>query len=277
MDQSETGPWMSLLRERLMETFGDRIIFIGLQGSRARGEATENSDVDAVVILDRVSHEDVVSYRCILDSMPYRELACGFLSGVGELSGWMAGDLFQFRHDTIPISGSLDAVLPPEGIGDAAEAALAGACTIYHMCVHNMVHERSSEILDGLSKQCRFTLSAAVFARTGAYYGSISDLREAAGEESRILDLRDSVQGAEWDSRMDGISSEIIEWTSSLISEFGSDRRTGISTCQSSSARPSCPSRTRCRTSRRTSCRPARPGGTAGPRSGWGSCAGTCT
>ena len=52
---------MSLLRERLMETFGDRIMFIGLQGSRARGEATENSDVDAVVILDRVSYEDVVS------------------------------------------------------------------------------------------------------------------------------------------------------------------------------------------------------------------------
>ena len=101
--------------------------------------------------------------------------------------------MFQFRHDTIPISGSLDAVLPPEGIGDAAEAALAGACTIYHMCVHNMVHERSPEILDGLSKQCRFTLSAAVFARTGTYYGSINELREAAGEESRILDLRDSV------------------------------------------------------------------------------------
>ena len=223
MDPSVTSGWMSLLCDHLELTFGDRVVFIGLQGSRARGEATEDSDIDAVVILDRVSREDIVSYRGILDSMPRRELACGFLSGVGELSAWMPSDLFQFRHDTVPIRGSLDAVLPPEGIGDAGDAALAGACAIYHMCVHNMVHERSPDILSGILKQCRFTLTAAVCARTGVYHGSICDLRKAAGRESRILDLRGSVNGTGWDDGMDLASSEIIGWASSLISEFGSD------------------------------------------------------
>lgn len=225
MDQPEIDQWMSLLQDRLLETFGDRVVFIGLQGSHARGEATDVSDIDAVVILDIASHEDMVSYRGILDSMPRRELACGFLSGVGELSGWVASDLFQFRHDTVPIRGSLDAILPPEGIGDAGDATLAGACTIYHMCVHNMIHERSPDILDGILKQCRFTLTAAVCARTGVYHGPLCELRETAGDESWILDLRESAHGTEWDDRMDRMSSEIIGWTSALISEFGSDHR----------------------------------------------------
>ena len=76
MDQSEIDSWMTLLQDRLLETFGDRVVFVGLQGSHARGEATEGSDIDTVVILDSVCPEDIVSYRGILDSMPRRELAC---------------------------------------------------------------------------------------------------------------------------------------------------------------------------------------------------------
>ena len=51
----------------------------------------------------------------------------------------------------------------------------------------------------------------------------VCDLRKAAGRESRILDLRGSVNGTVWDDSMDRTSSEIIGWASSLISEFGSD------------------------------------------------------
>ena len=38
--------------QALNETFRDRVWFVGLQGSFARGEATETSDIDVVVILD---------------------------------------------------------------------------------------------------------------------------------------------------------------------------------------------------------------------------------
>ena len=60
MDPSLTTEWMSLLRDRLLESFGDRVIFIGLQGSRARGEAHDDSDIDAVVVLDTVSMDDLL-------------------------------------------------------------------------------------------------------------------------------------------------------------------------------------------------------------------------
>ncbi len=35
-------------------TFGERLLYMGLQGSWLRGEANENSDIDVMVILDRV-------------------------------------------------------------------------------------------------------------------------------------------------------------------------------------------------------------------------------
>ncbi len=43
------------LKEALLEAFGPRLCYMGLQGSWLRGEATPRSDIDTVVILDRLS------------------------------------------------------------------------------------------------------------------------------------------------------------------------------------------------------------------------------
>ena len=50
-------PWLARFDRLLRETFGDRIQFAGLQGSYARGEATESSDIDLVVLLDALTAE----------------------------------------------------------------------------------------------------------------------------------------------------------------------------------------------------------------------------
>lgn len=63
------------------KTFENRIWFVGLQGSYARGEATESSDIDVVVILDELAANDIYKYSEMLDTLPYRERICGFLSG----------------------------------------------------------------------------------------------------------------------------------------------------------------------------------------------------
>ena len=44
--------------------------FVGLQGSFARGEATETRDVDPVVILDELSASDIQAYNAMLDVLP---------------------------------------------------------------------------------------------------------------------------------------------------------------------------------------------------------------
>ncbi len=81
----EITAWINLFLQKLEETFGERVWFVGLQGRSSRGEATEKSDIDRVVILDEVTVSDVQNYNTMLDSLPHRELICGFLSGKKEL------------------------------------------------------------------------------------------------------------------------------------------------------------------------------------------------
>ena len=50
---------LNSIENKLINTFKERLIFFGLQGSRARGEESENSDIDIVVILDKLSINDL--------------------------------------------------------------------------------------------------------------------------------------------------------------------------------------------------------------------------
>jgi len=59
-----------LFTELLKESFGERIYFVGLQGSYGRGEATEKSDIDVVVILDELTAEDIKTYSNMIDTLP---------------------------------------------------------------------------------------------------------------------------------------------------------------------------------------------------------------
>lgn len=43
--------WEPLWSRAVLERFGGRVLFLGLQGSRARGEAREDSDIDTVLAL----------------------------------------------------------------------------------------------------------------------------------------------------------------------------------------------------------------------------------
>ena len=124
--------WMECFTELLKETFGERIYFVGLQGSYGRGEATETSDIDAVVILDKLTADDIKKYNDMIDTLPNRELICGFLSGKDELINWEPSDLFQFYYDTTPILGTLEELLTKIHNAAVERAIKIGACNIYH-------------------------------------------------------------------------------------------------------------------------------------------------
>ena len=108
--------------EAAQAQFGNRIWFLGLQGSYGRGEATPESDLDVVLILDTVSASDLQAYSAMLDRLPERERVCGFISGKGELLAWEPSDLFQFCHDTSPLLGTLDEVLEKISRADVCRA-----------------------------------------------------------------------------------------------------------------------------------------------------------
>ena len=183
----DINTWTNDFLQKLNEFFASRVWFVGLQGSYGRGEATETSDIDVVVILNELSAVDIQSYQEMLDTLPHRELICGFLSGKDEILNWEPSDLFQFYHDTTPLKGSLDDLFPLIDQTAIERAIKIGACNIYHGCVHNMLHEKSEEILKGLYKSASFVAQAIVFKQTGNYIKRQSQLLEVASVEERLI------------------------------------------------------------------------------------------
>lgn len=179
--------WIKNFMQTLNENFGDHVWFVGLQGSFARGEATETSDIDVVVILDELSAMDIQTYNKMLDTLPHRELICGFLSGKDDIMNWESSDLFQFYHDTTPIKGSLDEVLTLVDESAVNRAIKIGACNIFHGCVHNMLHEKSEDILRGLYKSASFVVQAIVFKQTGNYIKHQEELLAATMPDEQVI------------------------------------------------------------------------------------------
>ena len=179
--------WMQNFLQTLNETFANRVWFVGLQGSYGRGEATETSDIDIVVILDELSAMDIQTYNTMLDTIAHRELICGFISGTNEIMNWEPSDLFQFCYDTTPIKGSLDEVLALIDERAVNRAIKIGACNIFHGCVHNMLHEKSEDILRGLYKSASFVVQAIAFKQTGNYISHQKELLKVVSSDERAI------------------------------------------------------------------------------------------
>ena len=212
--------WLYNFLKKLDETFGERVFFAGIQGSYARGEATETSDIDVVVILDKLSVEDIDMYSAMLDKLPYRERACGFISGKDELMAWDTSDLFQFYHDTKSLVGSLACLLPLIDEAALKKAIKLGACNIYHGCLHNMLHSKSMEDLKALYKAASFTVQAIVYYKTGSYIREMKYLADIEmPQEQAIIDTFLSLKNNE-DVDFETASRELFEWSGSWIT-FG--------------------------------------------------------
>ena len=209
--------WTEQFLTALDGCFGDRVWFVGLQGSRGRGEAAENSDIDMVVILDELRAADITAYSVMLDGLPHRNLSCGFLGGREEISRWEPSDLFQLYFDTTPIRGTLDALLPLLDDSAVERAIRIGACNIYHGCVHNMVHGKSEEVLRGLYKGASFVAQAIVYRRTGRYQRHMVDVLEICStNDHQVVDtfLKLKNGGA---VDFDEMSRLLFEWAGRLI------------------------------------------------------------
>ena len=211
--------WMNEFLQKLNHTFENRVWFVGLQGSFARGEATETSDIDVVVILDELSAMDIQTYNKMLDTLPHRELICGFLSGKDDIMNWEPSDLFQFCYDTTPIKGSLDEVMAVVDENVINRAIKIGACNIFHGCVHNMLHEKSEDVLRGLYKSASFVVQAIAFKQTGNYVSHQKELLQVVSSDERVIveTFMNLKNGGTVDFNL--ISETLFAWSKKWIAE----------------------------------------------------------
>ena len=110
--------YLQKLIVKCKNAFGDRFLYAGLQGSYMRGEATDKSDIDVMIILENFSVSDMDAYRQILMKIGDYEKSCGFICGKDEITRWNPLEMCQLHHTTKDLFGRLKDYLPPEARED---------------------------------------------------------------------------------------------------------------------------------------------------------------
>ena len=205
--------------KKLFDQFNRRIKFVGLQGSYRRGEADENSDVDIVIILDKLTFEDLNAYKNIVHSMPFYEKVCGFICGEKEIYNWPKYDLFQLANDTVSLQGNLFDFIPILKRGDILDSIKINSANLYHRVCHGYLFEnRDIDVLYEGYKSAFFILQAVYYSRNTEFIGTKKELlRVLDGEEKEIL-----LVNLNWDSldiaeNTDFYYEKLINWARRYI------------------------------------------------------------
>lgn len=217
--------WCSNLTVRLQSIFGSELVFVGLQGSYGRKEATPSSDIDIVVILDEINAEKLGKYRGVINSMPYHERACGFIAGLMDVASWLPGEIFLLVNDTLPIYGSLEFLHRKYTKKDIADFIKSSACAIYHGCCHNFLFERDSAVLLSLYKATFFLLRTKYYHDNGTFIKREKDLALLlSGRDAEILNTKAKLSEVKQAASADDFteaSDLLISWCSDIINSPG--------------------------------------------------------
>lgn len=211
--------WCAEFLSKLNDTFGGALVFAGLQGSRGRGEAGEASDIDLVVVLKELTPRELGLYAEVLALMPFSDKACGFICGEQELRAWSASELFLLYHDTAPLCGSLDFIVPLIDGGAAEKALKDGACAIYHGCCHNMLYEKRVDVLGALYKSAFFATRVKRYCETGRFVKKLGELMLEAdcGDKEILANFAAFRSGQVREEDFAKLSDALIKWSSGVI------------------------------------------------------------
>jgi len=213
--------WLDDISEKIKAQFKNRILFIGYQGSYQRGEATPDSDIDMVVILDKLNFEDLKEYKKIIKSMSYCEKACGFVSGKSEITNWSKSDMFQFIYDTKSLYGNINEIITPMDETDIKNAVKTSAETLYHSACHSFLYDNDlKQSLCILYKMTFFILQADYFLQNNKYLPTKKDLFEQLkGEDKEILETcinKDLITNFT-EQEIEVLYKRLIKWCSKKI------------------------------------------------------------
>ena len=208
--------FMESFKDNLLSIFNDNLLFLGIQGSYGRGEAKETSDIDPVIILQHCGRDELLRYRDYIDTIPEKDILCGFISSIDELRAWESADRAQLILDTKPVYRDLAELCPQITRDDIRRAVQQGACAIYHASSHNILHARNWLILPELYKSARFTIRMKQYLQTGVYVSAFRDLTAIVGEEEKAI-LETQNPSTEDDAFM------LLEWVSKTMRNINTD------------------------------------------------------
>ena len=183
--------YISRLTEMMQKKFGQRLLYVGLQGSYLRGEADENSDIDIMVILDELTVTDMDAYRGLIQSLESYDKSCGFICGEKDLASWNPLEIRNLLGSTRDYFGELRDFVPYYSDEDLRNFVKMSLNNLYHELCHRYIHADragNEEALPFTYKGVFFILQNLHCLRTGNFIGTKAALMDVLeGKDREVL------------------------------------------------------------------------------------------
>lgn len=182
--------YISSLIELLSSAYGNRLLYVGLQGSYLRNEATEQSDIDIMVVVRDLSVSDLDEYRNAISSLAGYEKSCGFICGLDELQNWNPLELCHLLHTTKDYFGNLTDLVPEYTENDVRSFVKMSLGNLYHELCHRYIHapkEKNIAKLPNTYRSVFFILQNLHYLKSGAFVGTKKELLDVLSGKDRLV------------------------------------------------------------------------------------------
>ena len=215
--------YLSRLIDGLTHTFGDRLLYVGLQGSYLRGEATETSDIDVMIVFDQLDAPTLDTYRELLISVGDYDRACGFVCSREDMAAWNTPEVCHLLHTTRDLYGRLTDFTPAYSREDVIQYVKVSVGNLYHELCHRYIHASRETNQSHLAMTCKavfFILQNIHYLKTGSFVATKKELLEALeGEDREILAL--SLRLSEGESPdFDNAFEGLLRWCQGTLTQW---------------------------------------------------------
>ncbi len=207
----------------LKNVLGERLMYIGLQGSYLRNEETENSDIDIMAVIDNLSVEDLKTYQKALVSAGNFDKSCGFICGKDDLEHWNPMEICHLLNTTKDYYGELKNLVPAYTIEDERNYVKLSLNNFYHEICHRYIHaDREHNVLK-LPITCKsvfFIMQHLYYLSSGNFIPTKRELLECVQDEDKtVLEFSISLQN-NIDCDFDKAFSILFNWCQNALSRI---------------------------------------------------------
>lgn len=184
--------YISSLTKLLKDAYNERLIYVGLQGSYLRNEATEHSDIDIMVVVKDFSMSDLDVYKTAILSLEDYDKSCGFICGKEELLNWNPLEICHVLHTTKDCYGKLAELVPEYTQKDVQSFVKMSLGNLYHELCHRYIHTPKENSINNLPftyKSVFFILQNLHYLKSGSFIATKKELLSAlSGKDKKVLE-----------------------------------------------------------------------------------------
>ncbi len=219
----EIDEYMEELIKRLKEAFGERLAYIGLQGSYLRKEETDHSDIDVMAVIDNLSVEDLRIYRQTLVTAGNFEKSCGFICSRADLEHWNPLEICHLLHTTRDYYGELKNLVPSYSMEDERNYVRFSLNNLYHEICHRYIHADREHNVSKLPITCKsvfFIMQHLYYLKSGHFIPTKQELLACVRDDDKtVLELSISVQQQK-DYDFDRAFSALFCWCQRALAQI---------------------------------------------------------